>query len=177
MNEIEKSGNNFVGYEYKELHMNSDKASLYADSYRSFGWLPDSNAASGMQGRQAVLKLKRDRKILNRVELTRLERHFEACMEEIAVLEKSKTKGARICALTLGIIGTVFIAGSTFAVTHQPPLISLCILLAVPGFLGWLTPYFAYKKLCAEKTKKMIPLIEQKYEELYGICEKGNKLL
>ena len=36
-------------------------------------------------------------------------------------------------------------AGATFAVTAQPPQILLCIILAIPGFLGWILPYFLYK--------------------------------
>lgn len=177
MSEIEKSGKDFIGYEYKELHTNSDQFSLYLGSYQSFGWQPDRQFPLMQKGQQPILRLKRDRKILNRVELTRLEHHFEACMNEIDALEKSKTSGARIGALTVGIIGTAFMAGSTFAVTHEPPLVILCILLAVPGFLGWISPYFLYKKLRAEKSKKITPLIEKKYDEIYEICEKGNKLL
>ena len=177
MSEIEKSGKDFIGYEYKELHTNSDQFSLYLDSYQSFGWQPDQQFPLAQKGQQPVLRLKRDRKILNRAELTRLERHFEACMNEIAALEKSKTSGARIWALTIGIIGTAFMAGSTFAVTHEPPFVILCILLAIPGFLGWISPYFLYKKIRTEKSKKIAPLIERKYDEIYEICEKGNKLL
>lgn len=177
MSEIEKSGKDFIGYEYKELNTNSDQFSLYLDSYQSFGWQPDRQFPLTQKGQQPILRLKRDRKILNRVELTRLEHHFEACMNEIDALEKSKTSGARIWALTVGIIGTAFMAGSTFAVVHEPPLVILCILLAVPGFLGWIFPYFLYKKISRKKSRKITPLIEQKYDEIYEICEKGNKLL
>lgn len=177
MSEIEKSGKDFIGYEYKELHTNAEQFSLYLDGYQSFGWQPDQQFPLTQKGQQPILRLKRDRKLLNRVELTRLEHHFEACMNEIGALEKSKTSGARIWALTVGIIGTAFMAGSTFAVTHEPPLVLLCILLAIPGFFGWMFPYFLYKKISAEKSKKITPLIEQKYDEIYEICEKGNKLL
>ena len=84
--------------------------------------------------------MKRDRKIINKMELTRLQRNFEAYVEEIRHLEKEKTSLPSIVAITTGIIGTAFIAGSTFAVTANPPHIVLCILLAIPGFLGWILP-------------------------------------
>ena len=80
-------------------------------------------------------------------------------------------------ALIIGILGTAFMAGSTFAVTAQPPMILLCIVLAIPGFLGWILPWFVYKKLLARQTEKITPLIEEKYDEIDAICEKGNKLL
>lgn len=74
-------------------------------------------------------------------------------------------------------MGTAFMAGSVFAVTAQPPHVLMCILLAIPGFLGWIFPYFIYKRIAARQTEKVIPLIEDKYDEIYEICQKGNKLL
>lgn len=67
--------------------------------------------------------------------------------------------------------------GSVFAVTAEPSIIWLCVLLAIPAFIGWILPYFAYKKVKEEKTKKVTPYIEEKYDEIYEICEKGHSLL
>lgn len=179
----ERKQKSYIGYEYKEVAGDSRMISLLLDGYENFGWevngsLPDSC----MEGRpggggKTVIRLKRDRKILNKMELTRLQRNFEACVAEIQTLEKSKTSAATVYALALGIMGTAFMAGSTFAVTAQPPHVILCIVLAVPGFLGWIFPYFLYKKICIKQTEKIIPLIEAKYDEIYELCEKGNKLL
>ena len=77
----------------------------------------------------------------------------------------------------MGIIGTAFMAGSVFAVTAEPPRIILSVILAVPAFLGWIIPYFLYKRMVRKQTEKLTPLIEEKQEEIYGICEKGSKLL
>ncbi len=52
-----------------------------------------------------------------------------------------------------------------------------CILLAVPGFLGWILPHFLYRRIAGKRTEKITPLMEAKYDEIYEICEKGNKLL
>lgn len=84
---------------------------------------------------------------------------------------------ATVYALILGILGTAFMAGSTFAVTAQPPSLVWCIILAVPGFLGWILPYFLYKRIQQKETQRITPLIEAKYDEIYEICEKGNRLL
>ena len=43
--------------------------------------------------------LKRSRAVLNKMELTRLQRQFEACMSEIAALENSTESFAMIAAL------------------------------------------------------------------------------
>ena len=111
------------------------------------------------------------------MELTRLQRNFEACVREIDTLERTKTSVPTEWALIIGILGTAFMAGSTFGVRAQPPMILLCIVLAIPGFLGWILPWFVYKKLLARQTEKITPLIEEKYDEIDAICEKGNKLL
>ena len=84
---------------------------------------------------------------------------------------------ATVYALVIGILGTAFMAGSVFAVTAQSPNIILCILLAIPGFIGWITPYFVYKEIVKRQTGKVTQLIEEKYDEIYKICERGNKLL
>lgn len=174
---------NFVGYEYKEIVAEGSRASFLLDGYENFGWVPDENMMVQRRSEKSpkqdkvVICMKRNRKIVNKTELTRLQRNFEACVREIDAMEKAKTSSAAVWALTAAIVGTAFMAGSTFAVTAQPPHILLCILLAVPGFLGWIFPYFIYKKIVNKQTEKLNPLIEAKYDEIYEICEKGSKLL
>lgn len=177
MNEIIKNGENFVGYEYKEINGNDEKISLYLDGYINFGWMVDKNIEPSKSGGRITIKLKRDRKIINKTELTRLQRHFEACINDIESLEKSKTSTATIASITVGIIGTVFMALSVFAVTHDPPKILACILFAIPAFLGWIFPYFIFNFFKQKRTDQIMPLIEQKYDEIYDICEKGNNLI
>ena len=177
MSEILKGGNNFIGYEYKEISADSEKASMFLDGYMNFGWTPDENISPSRILGRVTIKLKRDRKILNKAELTRLQRHFEACMSDIDGLEASKMQSATIWAIAIGIIGAAFMAGSVFAVTATPPLIVLCIILGIPGCIGWVLPYFVFKKMAQKRTEKITPLIEQKYDEIYEICEKGSKLI
>lgn len=118
------------GYEYKEITADMGQISFLIDGYENFGWEVDENVAQpaletfpkragAMQRKKAVLRLKRDRKIINKTELTRLQRHYEACIAEIQYLENKKTSAPSILAITVGILGTAFMAGSTFAVTAQ----------------------------------------------------------
>ena len=187
MERAEGNRGKYIGYEYKEIKADSAQASFLIDGYANFGWQVDTNLpGSSRQGRPGVPGagaaekggiLKRDRHIVNKAELTRLQRNFEACLREIAELEKRKTSGATAAALAAGILGTVFMAGATFAVTAQPPHIFLCVVLAIPGFIGWILPYFIYRRMRKAKTEEISPLIEGKYDEIYEICEKGNRLL
>ncbi len=168
---------NYRAYEYMEASVPDSKASFYLDCYESFGWQQDENFPPQAVRGKVLLKLKRDRHILNKTELTRLQRHFEADLEEIAALERSKTTAAKLCALMTGLLGTAFMAGATFAVVANPPIVWLCVLLAIPGFGGWISPYFIHHAAKDRKTRQVQPFIEAKLEEIYGICEKGHSLL
>lgn len=176
MSEKNNGQESFIGFEYKKVTVPGAQAAMYLDGYESFGWLPDERFGEIGTGTSVTMNLRRDRKIVGRMELTRLQRNFEASMEEIGALEKAKTSSPKIFALTCGIIGTAFMAGSTFAVTANPPIIWLCILLAIPGFIGWILPHFLYKKLSAKKAEEIAPLIEEKFDEIYQLCERGTAL-
>ena len=167
----------FTGYEYKNVKVSCEQLSLYMDAYECFGWRIDERL-SGLPGDGLItLHLKRDRKIMNKMELTRLQRNFEGCMEEIALLEKEKTRLATAASITAGIVGTAFLAGATFAATAVQPRILLCMLLAVPGFGGWILPYFLYRYIERRRTKAILPLIDKKYDEIVELMKKGHALL
>ena len=102
----------------------------------------------------SVAEVKRIKEIVEEVkaELTRLQRNFDSCIAELKALEQAKRTQGMIAALTVGILGTAFMAGSTFAAVATPPIIWLTILLAIPGFLGWAFPYFLYRAAVRRKT-------------------------
>lgn len=94
---------------------------------------------------------------------------------EILSLESSKYIRASVVAYAVGISGTVFMAGSVFSITADKLI--PCIVLAIPAFIGWGLPYFLYRGIMKKKTAQVTPLIDQKYDELYAVCEKANCLL
>jgi len=175
MNENTQDRHGFVGYEYKRVTVKRDMVDLYTDCFPSFGWTLGSKAPALDRVISVTLKFRRDRKIINKVELTRLQRQFESQASEIGKLETSKTIGASTIACVIGILGTAFMAGSVFAVTLE--MIPLCIILAIPAFIGWIIPYFCYQRISAKKTETVIPLIEQQYDAIYETCEKASALL
>ena len=98
-------------------------------------------------------------------------------LAELEKLESSKTAVPTIHTMICAFLGTAFMAGSVFAVTADPPIVWLCALLAVPGFLGWILPYFIYRQGVAKRIEKITPYIEAKYDEIDAICRKGYSLL
>jgi hypothetical protein len=175
VNEAVQGQNSFVGYEYKEITVSRSMGSVYTDCYENFGWSLEGTSQP-IQGISSVtLKFKRDRKIRNKAELTRLQRQLDACIRDVEMLEKSKVTGAAAAAFSLGIAGTAFMAGSVFA--YLGGMLVLCIILAVPGFTGWVIPYFVYLALYQKRNAKVTPMIDEKYDEIYEVCEKANALL
>jgi hypothetical protein len=177
MGENIRNNSDFVGYEYKEVTVNRDLASLYADSYPNFGWTLEGTSATISGFNSVTMKFKRDRKIRNKAELTRLQRQFEAQVSEIETMERSKGIGASTVAYLIGLVGTAFMAGSVFAIIPDVPNVLLCVIFAIPAFAGWILPYFLYNKILKNKTDKVMPLIDGKYDDIYGVCEKANALL
>lgn len=188
MREVQNSNLGHIGYEYREITVPRELSSLCLDSYPCFGWEPDPNhETAGAQGNShggqpgkretATLYFRRKRSLCNKTELTRLQRNFDSCVSELQALERSKTTASTIAALVIGLIGTAFMAGSVFAVTAQPPILWLTVLLAVPGFAGWIVPVFLYRSVLRKKTAEIDPLKEQKYDEIDQLCEKGSRLL
>lgn len=167
----------YIGYEYKQIVVDSTQVSAYLDGYKNFGWFLDENHWELKDMGKTVLYLKRNRKIVNKVELTRLQRHYEDCMSQIQRLEAAKTKAATIAAMTVGILGTAFMAASVMAITIGTPHIIWGKILSIPGILGWIFPYFLFQNIKQKKTEQTDSLIDEKYNELYEICEKGHNLL
>lgn len=175
MSEITKTANDFIGYEYKDITVSRSLETVYADGYENFGWKLEGTSMPLQAFSSITMKFKRDRKIRNKAELTRLQRQFDSCISEIEALERSKGISASIAAYGVGIVGTACMAGAVFAFLAE--MLPLCIVLAVPAFAGWILPYFLYLNILKKKTERVMPVIDGKYDETYAICEKANSLL
>ncbi|AIQ60114.1 SoxR reducing system RseC family protein [Paenibacillus borealis] len=175
MNETTRNEGQFVGYEYKDVTVKRRMEQVYTDGYANFGWALDGTSTPLKNVGTVTLKFKRDRKIRNKVELTRLQRQFDASVVEIGALENSKVIRASAVAYIVGVIGTAFMAGSVFA--NQDDRLALSVLLAIPGFVGWIIPYLLYCNISKKKSNKVAPLIDQKYDEIYELCQQANSLL
>lgn len=167
----------FAVYEYRDAAVDARYASHYMDGYANFGWQIDEGMRRMDMTGNVVLHMKRDRRIVNRMELTRLQRQFEACMAEIRSLEHSRNSQATAASLIVGVVGTAFMAGSVFAVTAQPPIVWLCVLLAIPGFALWGLALPTHRRILRRRAEAVEPLIEAKYDEICTLLEKGDRLI
>ena len=172
--ELGQKGRDFVGYEYLDIHVSQKMESFYVDGYTNFGWSLE-NISKHIHPDSVTLKFRRDRKIRNKAELTRLQRKFDAIIEEIESLERSKGFMASVVAYVIGVLGTACMAGSVFAMTNG--LTPLSVVLAVPGFIGWVAPYLVYRRMKQKKTIQVLPQIDEKYDEVYSVTKNANSLL
>lgn len=205
MSQIQYNDDNFIAYEYKTVTAPRNMESVWKDGYKNFGWkleksqaalvkhvwgpirvmvaplalLPGTPFAKMVMDHKSEtnveLKFKRDRDIPRKSELNRLQSQFESYTQEIDYLEASKSSSAAAVACTVGIIGTVFMAASVFS--FLAGMIPLSVLTAVPGFSAWILSYFIYQSVKGSKTKKVIPMIEKQYDNIYEACAKANVLL
>ena len=164
-------------FDYLNVTVDEKLCSQYMDGYQKFGWKQDENMQPEKNMGKVTLHMKRSRHIINKVELTRLQQHYEYCMEEIGALEDSKNSVPAMVSISCGLAGCGFVAGSVFAVTNTPPIIWLMVLLAIPGFLLWVAAYFSYNIVKKQRIKKVNPLIEAKYDEAYEVCNNAFQLL
>jgi len=170
---METNNKNFVGYEYRDVTVQGKMEAMYMDGYSNFGWTLDSKSPSGFSG--TTLKFKRDREIANKAELTKQQSQFDKSVREIVTLEHLKSSGATKIAYIIAFIGTVFMALSVFSVLADK--IALCVIFAVPAFIAWILPYFIYKAKKNSRSKKVAPLIEKQYDNIYDVCKQANSLL
>ena len=175
MNEVLREKKEYTGYEYRDIIVKRDLAGLYEDNLINFGWQVES-MSRGINGiLDVTLHLKRDRSLRNKAELSRLQNQFESRVHELQRLESSKKLGASAAAYSIGILGTAAMAGSVFV--YQAGHIPLMILLAIPGFIGWVVPYFCFNILFRKKSAVVNPYIEAKYDDIYETGKQAYSLL
>lgn len=164
----------FVAFEYLEQQIPKAMQNNYIDGYTNFGWqVTDRTPDIGKS--TVTLKLKRDRNLPEKAALNRLQKQFEQEMAAAAGLERSKSSVPTVVAMTVGLIGTAFMAGSVFAVNNQ--MVILCVILAIPGFLGWALGYFSFNWAKARRIEKISPTLLRVYDSAADYCKQAFHLL
>lgn len=182
----------FVAYEYLNINVKSEKEPLYVDCYEAFGWTVVNNTTTLEEGDYYInnanvnssklvnLKLKRDRKIPNKGELQNLQRKLENSLKELEKLEREpETKGI-MKALTIGLLGTIFLAISVFAITAKDLSIInyiTCAITGIIGLIGWALGFISYKNTKNKVSEANNILVEETYNTIYDCCEKASKLI
>jgi len=168
----------YIGYEYKDVTVPRYLEGLYVDGYEDFGWRLDATVpiVPPQEGPPAVaLRFKREYGIGSRMDLIRLEREFESRAREIEKLKSSESASALGAALGIGIVGVACIVRAVFA--YLAGAVPLMIVLAIPGCVGCVLPYFCYKKIAAKRARTVTALVNSAYDSIYALCGEARELL
>lgn len=178
----------FIAYEYLSLEVKNEKELLYLDCYENFGWkcirsniLVDQedyyiNQTKNLK-KSVFIKMKRDRRIPNKADLITLQRKMEFAFKQMERFERDPQIKGMITSLSIGMVGTIFMALSTFAITASSPFYIACVIFGSLGLLGWIFPYFVYQNVKIKKEKEIVPLIEEQYQVIFDCCEQAKQLL
>ena len=183
----------FVAYEYKNITVKSDFATIYTDCLSNFGWeLVDEQeygfqplmtafvpivSSTGAPAEQEVvsLKFKRDRRINNKVEVNQLERKCEEALSSIGSMERKNNAFTMGISLGAGIVGTAILGLAVYNFVSANIVIG--ILLTVLGVAGWGVGFFANLRLGKKKSAKTEPMIQAQLDVAYGACEQAYALI
>ena len=167
----------FVSYEYRTVSVKAKDQARVMDLYEAFGWevTGTSPALDGI-----TLSLKRDRHIPHKQELVKLERQAEDTFSRIGGLERSKTQGASAFSYIFGCIAALILGGGmslVMLVEGSIPALVGGIVLGIIGIVLCGVNYPIYKRLASQKTKALLPVIDEAEEKLANLLERGNDLL
>lgn len=167
----------FVSYEYRTVSVKAKDQARVMDLYEAFGW-EVTGTSPALDG--VTLSLKRDRHIPHKQELVKLERQAEDTFARIGGLERSKTQGASVFSYIFGCIAALILGGGmslVMLVEGSIPALVGGIVLGIIGIVLCGVNYPIYKRLASQKTKALLPVIDEAEEKLANLSERGNELL
>lgn len=194
----------YTGYEYKTVIVSRGQESLWKDSENCLGWQLEKERPAIVKkafgairvmtaplavfgGRlreiqqdhisleQVELTFKRDRSLASDKNLQNLQKQFEEHAENIEKINRAPKRAASIWGYGVGLVGTVFMGGATFAMIAG--LTMQGVVLAVPGFAGWLLSGVVYHKVKQKKQQEAVALTNEKQEKISRICENAVRII
>lgn len=174
----------YIAYEYLSINVKDDLEPMYIDCYENFGWIPINNNGkkdyyinSNPRQNLVNIKFKRNRKIKNKEKLDSLQKKCEEAFKVASKLEKEPNSKGTMYSLIVSFIATVFLTISTFAVTGEKVIWFPAILCGAIGIVGWIIPYFVYKKVKEKRESENKTKIEEQYNIIYSACEQARSIL
>ena len=193
----------FVAYEYKNVTVKRESATMYEDCMSNFGWeLIDESFPGFASGEsitnqiagaatsfasavstpskaasniEIVQKYRRDREVKKNREVALLEKECEQALAAIGGITRKNQAWTMGTSLGIGILGTVFLgfAVYNFIFSH----IVWGILLALIGVAGWAIGFFANLKGGKKRAETSDSKVQDQIDIAYSACERAHALL
>ena len=166
-------------YDYKTVRVKRDMEAMYTDAYENLGWEVTSTTLADASMSYVNVSFKRDRKIVNKTELNKLQDEIDEVLTNIEKTKSKKANAGVVEGVSTGVVGALVFGGgmSMSMVLEGIGFLIGGIALGVVGigvmFLGWLV----HNKVQKKKLTKLEPIYQEQLDKLSELCEQANKLL
>jgi len=139
----------FIAYEYKTVYVSKDRSQLFFDLIDNFGWevTKKENCFSKVK-----VDLRRKYSQQTYGQIVEQEKTFFDSFDKLEKIKSTKKDSGTLISLTIGLIGTSFMAGAVFSFLASK--IILMVSLAIPAFVLWAIAPLIYKKLVNKSQAK-----------------------
>ena len=169
-----------ITYDYKTVRVNRTMEAMLTDAYQNLGWeLTNTTMAEGSLTNVNV-SFKRNRKIENKMELTKLQEKVDNILANIENLQTKKKNAGVVEGISTGVVGALIFGGgmsmsmlNTASVGLLVGGIAVGIVGIAVGLLGWLV----FKKINKKKNTKIQPILESEFDKLADVCEQAHGLI
>ena len=171
---------NAITYDYKTIKVKREYETIVCDAYENLGWELTNTSASENSLFYINLSFKRNRKIENKMELTKLQEKVDNILANIENLQTKKKNAGVVEGISTGVVGALIFGGgmsmsmlNTASVGLLVGGIAVGIVGITVGLLGWLV----LKKINKKKNTKIQPILESEFDKLADVCEQAHGLI
>lgn len=171
-----------IVYEYKSINVKTELEPIYTDCYEHFGWIrikenerKDYYINNNVYQDVVNIRFKRNSQIENKAELKIYQDECEKSFLKINRLEKEPSSLAIIYALIIGLIGILFLVVAIFAILGNKWFIGAISIIM--GCIGFILPYFVYRRTKGSKEKENKTKIEEEQEKILKMFKQSKKIL
>lgn len=171
---------NAITYDYKTIKVKREYETIVCDAYENLGWELTNTSASENSLFYINLSFKRNRKIENKMELTKLQEKVDNILANIENLQTKKKNAGVVEGISTGVVGALIFGGgmsmsmlNTASVGLLVGGIAIGIVGIAVGLLGWLV----FKKINKKKNTKIQPILESEFDKLADVCEQAYGLI
>lgn len=171
---------NAITYDYKTIKVKREYETIVCDAYENLGWELTNTSASENSLFYINLSFKRNRKIENKMELTKLQEKVDNILANIENLQTKKKNAGVVEGISTDVVGALIFGGgmsmsmlNTASVGLLVGGIAVGIVGITVGLLGWLV----FKKINKKKNTKIQPILESEFDKLADVCEQAHGLI
>ena len=169
---------NFITYDYIAKETKKEKERMVIDCYEGLGW--ELISKEKRIGLSTILNFRRNRQLKKNEDLKSLQIELDKTLYDLESLEIKKTLSGLTFSLIMGIIGSLILGGGMSLCLLKSENIKLLILGSFIGIIGIIicgVTYPIYKSIVRKNTTKVLPIIEEKYDQIESILYRANDII